>query len=130
MLWDGLLAHHEYHASAEHNTAENKYYAENIADCYIGQGSFPITDLKQLQCLPGKSGKCCKAAQEPGKNKKAPFMGPVGLIEQAPDETYEKGTQEINGKCSCRENGSCKTLDKKKHSVAAGSPDRSSSHNC
>jgi hypothetical protein len=55
-------------------------------------------------------------------------MGPVGLIEQAPDKTYEKGTQEINGKCSGREDGPSKTLDKEKHSVAANSSDRPSCH--
>jgi hypothetical protein len=123
-----LLPHNEENPFTEHNAAENKQYSENIADCYIYQGSFPIADLEQLKSFPGKGGKGCEATQKPCKDKKSPFMGPVGLIEQAPDKTYEKGTQEINGKCSGREDGPSKTLDKEKHSVAANSSDRPSCH--
>jgi hypothetical protein len=84
------LTHYEKQSFAKHNAAENEKYAENIADCYICQGSFPIADLEQLKSFPGKSGKGCKATQKSGKSKKAPFMGPVDFIEQAPDKTYEK----------------------------------------
>ena len=41
-----VLAHHEYHTLAEQNAAEDKQYAENITDCYIYQGCFPITDFE------------------------------------------------------------------------------------
>jgi len=84
------LTHYEKQSFAKQDAAENEKYAENIADCYICQGSFPIADLEQLKSFPGKSGKCCKTTQKSGKNKKAPFVGPVEFIEQAPDKTYEK----------------------------------------
>ena len=128
LVWNRLLPHNEEKPFTEHNAAENKQYAENIADCYIYQGSFPITDLEELKCFPGKSGKGCKTTQKAGKDKEAPLMGPVGFIEQAPDEADEKRPQEVNGKCSGRKGRSRITLDKEKHAVAASGSDRASGH--
>jgi len=126
----GRSAQHENEPLAEQDAAEDQQDTENIADGYVYQGSFPVADLEQLKCFPGKGGKGCKTTQKSGKDKKAPLMGPVGFIKDTPDEADEKGPQKIYGKGSGREDGPCKTLDKEKHSVAAGSPERSPCHDC